>query len=93
MTLDEFSEITYRVIANDGFEEYLPTVCYPVRREIKVLTDLPLDAGQEKAILGWASESAGVNEEFLIAFKTDSNHFKVIRRIGPYSEEQVYAVS
>jgi len=93
MTLDDFAETTQHIISNEGFDEYLPTACYPVRREIKVLTGLPSDIDIELAVLEWASKSAAKEEEYLVAFKIDANHFKVIRRIGPYSEDEIFAVS
>jgi hypothetical protein len=92
MTLDEFAETTRRIIRDYGFEEYLPSACYPVRREIKVLTGLPPDVEVEQAVLGWASESIRENEEYLVGFKVDESHFKIIRRVGPFSEDEIYAV-
>jgi hypothetical protein len=92
MTLDDFAKITRRVISEDGFEGYLPTACYPIRREIKALEGLPSDLAPEEPVLEWAAESAGLNEEFLVAFKVDDSRFKVIRRIGPFAEEQIYSV-
>jgi hypothetical protein len=92
MTLDEFAIITKRVIANDGFEEYLPTVCYPVRRHVKTLVGLPSDVKPDEPVLEWASEGAEDGEEFLVSFKVDESHFKIIRRVGPYSEDETYSI-
>jgi len=90
VTLEEFAEITRHVIAADGFDEYLPTVCYPSSRNVKTLVGLPNDIEPEPEVLEWAEKSAKGNEEFLVAFKVDAEHFKVIRRVGPFSEEQVF---
>ncbi len=92
MTLDEFAQTTHYIISNERFERYLPTACYPARREIKVLTSLPPDVDTQTSVINWASQSTQNNEEFLVAFKIDNNHFKIIRSIGPYSEDQIYAV-
>ena len=93
VTLDEFAASTRRVIAADGFEGYAPTVCSPSRRVIKVLAGIPADVDQERAALKWATDGANTHEEFLVAFKLDPQHFKIIRKIGPYSEDEVYTVS
>ena len=92
MTLDEFATITRRVIADDGFDEYLPTVCYPVRRHVETLVGLPSDTKPDEPVLEWASEGAEGGEEFLVAFKVDDNHFKIIRHVGSYSEDETYSV-
>jgi hypothetical protein len=91
MTLNEFSEITKQVIARDGLENYHPTVCYPARREIKVLTGVPPAVDLETAVLNWAAKSIQPNEEFLVAFRLDGTRFKIIRRVGPYSEDDIYS--
>jgi hypothetical protein len=93
MTLDEFSETTKYIISREGFDRYLPTVCYPDRGEFRVLTGLLSHIEPEQPILDWASKSAGKNEEFLVAFKIDGNRFKVVRCVGPFSEDEIYTVS
>jgi len=93
MTLDEFSETTQRIIALEGLDHYLPTACYPVRKHVKVLTGLTPNIDPEKAVLEWAAKVAEKNEEFLVAFRIDATRFKVIRRIGPYSEDDIYTVA
>jgi hypothetical protein len=42
MTIDDFIAMTRRIIAKDGFEEYLPTLMLPQRRHVTVLEGLPL---------------------------------------------------
>ena len=93
MTLDEFAITTKRVIADNGFEEYLPTVIYPSRCHIKTLVGLPREVEPEKPVLKWAASEAGNGEEFLVAFKVDKSHFKVIRCIGAYSEDETYPIA
>jgi hypothetical protein len=92
MTLDDFAIMTREVIADDGFDEYLPTVCYPVRRLLKTLVGLPQNIEPDEPVLKWAAEGAQGGEEFLVAFKVDDNHFKIIRRVGSYSEDETYSV-
>jgi len=90
MTLDEFSETTQHIIAQEGFDHFLPMVCYSARQQIKVLTGMPPDFDVETWVLDWAEKLAEKNEEFLVAFRIDATRFKVIRRIGPYSEDEIY---
>jgi hypothetical protein len=92
MTLDDFCETVRLIISQEGYAAFLPTACYPTRREIKVLTGLPPSIDPEKPVLDWASKSAQKNEEFLVAFKVDAGHFKIIRRVGPFSEDEIYAL-
>jgi hypothetical protein len=82
MTPDEFAETTQRVIAADGFADYQPTAVFPARKDFRVLAGAPPDAKQ-----------AVGSEEFLVAFKVDSKHFKIIRSIaGQQTASKVYAV-
>jgi hypothetical protein len=79
MTLDQFAEMTRRVIADQGFDEFQPTACFPERRHVKSLAGLPDDIDPEQPVLEWAMNSADENEEFLVAFKIGDNHFRVVR--------------
>jgi hypothetical protein len=90
VTLDEFAETTRFIIANEGIRRFLPTACYPGRRHITVLPDLPPEANPDKAVVEWAAREATPNEEFLVAFAVDPHHFKVIRTVGPFSEDEIY---
>ena len=92
MTLDEFATMTRRVIANNGLDEFLPTAIYPARCHIKTLVGLPPEIEPDEPVLKWGAEDAHDGEEFLVAFKVDETHFRVIRRIGPYSEDDTYPV-
>jgi len=90
MTIDQFALITLRVIARDGFADFLPTACYPMRREISALAELPRELNQEVAVLEWAARSATSGEEFLVAFKISEDHFRIIRREGANEERKDY---
>jgi len=92
MTLEEFATTTRHVISENGFEDYAPTAIYPVRALIKILTGVPSEVDTEQVALKWAGQDVGNEEEFLVAFKVDDSHFKVIRKIGPYSEDEVFSI-
>jgi GGDEF domain-containing protein len=88
MDMDEFAELTRRVIARDGFEGYLPTACYAARAHFAVLTGVPPHDDVEPVSLEWALEGAESDEEVLVAFKIDPDHFKIIRRTEDARLEQ-----
>jgi hypothetical protein len=49
------------------------------------------DLGKAK-IVEWAAKQAEGNEEFLVAFKIDSKHFKIVRCVaGQQTDSKVYA--
>jgi hypothetical protein len=92
MTPDEFAETTQRVIAADGFADYQPTAVFPARKEFLVLAGAPPDLTEAK-IVEWAAKQAVGSEEFLVAFKVDSKHFKIVRSVGgQQTDSKVYAV-
>ena len=90
MTLNEFAEITRRVIARDGFDGYLPTAYFPARRHVAVLEGVPEGADTEKVALRWATDKADGSEEYLVAFRIDANRFKVVRRADDGLESAVF---
>lgn len=90
MTLDDFAEVTQRIIANQGFADFRPTACFPIRREIRVLSELPKGQDVEIASMDWARGLAGPDEDFLIAFKVSPVSFKVIRVAGAITESQLF---
>ena len=92
-TVDEFAKITKKVIARDGFGDYLPTAFYPRRKEVLVLEGAPKGAGLERIALSWAKKSAHGDEEFLVAFKVGPAKFKIIRRHAGRQEEKTFDVS
>ncbi len=94
MTIDDFASITRRIIERDGFDGYLPTLCLPSRRHIAVLEGVPDEQQKEirRIALAWAADKAKADEEFLLAFKEDADHFRVIRRFRGQDEEQVFRV-
>jgi len=92
MTPSDFAEITQRVIADQGFDEFQPTACFPTRRNIRALAGVPADKDIKTVVIEWAREIADPGEEFLVAFKTSHNTFKVIRLVGTLEEEEEFEV-
>jgi hypothetical protein len=92
ITVDEFAKITRRVIATDGFDDYLPTALYPSRNHVVVLEGVPEGSDLEPIAVAWAAKGAIGNEEFLVAFKVGSTKFKIIRCHSDGQEERVFDV-
>jgi len=93
VSVQQFAEITRRVIARDGFDDYLPTALYPARKHIVVLEGCPDDVELEPVAVSWATKNAVANEEFLVAFKVGNESFKVIRMSSGEREEAIFHVS
>jgi hypothetical protein len=93
MTTDAFISMTQRVIAKDGFEDYLPTLVLPARRHIMALEGVPAGVDIETASRKWADHAVRADEDYFLAFKVDADHFKVISRVGGKPEERHVAVS
>lgn len=90
MTLDDFSEVTQRIIATQGFADFRPTACFPGRRELRVLSELPPGQDAEVSAMDWARGLAKPDEEFLIAVKVSPVSFKVTRAVGAMTESRVF---
>jgi hypothetical protein len=91
-TVEEFARVTRNVIADEGFDDYLPTVLYPDRAHIAALEGVPAQEDLETIALEWAAHGAIGDEEFLVAFKIAPTKFKVIRRNGGSREEAVFDI-
>ena len=91
MKAAEFATITQSVIRKQGFSEFLPTVCFPERRDIRTLAGAPQSDPQESIATNWASKLAKPGEEYLVAFKHSAREFKIIRYVGTEQEHHVYA--
>jgi hypothetical protein len=92
MTTDEFADLTRRMIAKDGLEGFLPTTCWPGRREVATLQDVPNEVDLEHAALQWATGRSSAGEEFLLAFRYGAAGFKVIRRSATGVEAKTYTL-
>jgi len=94
MCLEDFAEITQRIIRKDGFDDFLPTLCLPERQHIAVLEGVPEEKQQEirSVSLAWARDKATGQEEFLIAFREDEESFRIIRSFRGEISERVFPV-
>ncbi len=88
MEIAAFAEITYRVLDKTPLSEFLPTLCLPARRQILSLTGVPNGEADLRAIvIDWAKSKTEVHDEFLVAFRDDEHHFRIVRHIdGKFSD-------
>ena len=84
--------MTQEVIAANGFDDFLPTACYPEQGEIAALQGLPADVEVEPAVLKWAAKKAKRGELHLVAFKSGPSEFTVVRVEGSHRESSVFEV-
>ena len=94
MTVEEFIAHTQQVIAEDGFDGFLPTLVLETRREVRiaVLEDVPSGVDAESFAKDWASQVVKRNQDYLLAFKADNEHFKVVSRRAGLTAERLVAV-
>ncbi len=91
MQLEQFATITRKVIQDQGFDGFQPTVCFPERKDIRALAGVPADEAHETIALDWAANLAEPGEEFLVAFKHSATEFKVVQSLNGARQHQVYA--
>ncbi len=90
--IDHFIEMTQSIIRKDGFSDYLPTLVLPQTRQIAVL-EVELDGdNHESAAFDWISGRITSEQDFLVAFKVDAEHFKVFGRIDGQQQERLCRV-
>jgi hypothetical protein len=88
-----FAEIIRRVIARDGLDDYLPTLCVPARKHISVLENIPpekLERVREIAMT-WAEKKAKPDQEYFLAYKEDADRFRVVHRFSDGTEERLFS--
>jgi hypothetical protein len=80
--IDQFIAMTRRIIAKDGFQDYLPTLLLPSSKDVRVLEGVPDNEDLEKVVESWAARIAGPKEDYLAAFRFGDAHFKVLARLN-----------
>ena len=84
MEIIDFAEVTYGVLKDTPFEEYIPTLCLPDGESMKIhaLEGIPEEEedNMRSIVLDWATETARADEEFLVAYRDGVDHFRIIRR-------------
>ena len=93
-SVDDFIRWTQKVIAEDGFGDYLPTLVVEKRKAIhvSVLGDAPDDGDVEPLAKEWALNVTKRKQDYLLAFKVDDGDFKVVARTGGSTTERTVAV-
>jgi hypothetical protein len=87
--LDAFIAMTQRIVAQDGSEDYLPTLVLPAAGQVIALEGVPDNIDTETASRKWASETAGELDDYFLAFQINPTSFKAVARIRGQVSEQV----
>jgi hypothetical protein len=87
--IEQFIAMTHRVIEEEGFGDYLPTLLLPQRQDVRVLDGIPEGNDIESQAKGWAERSVNEDQDFILAFKVDASHFKVVARIDGINSEKL----
>lgn len=70
MTLEEFSQITVKVLEADGVVEYLPTLAFPATCRLQVIEGIPEDVDHREALLNVVRRSGSEAREFYFGVRT-----------------------
>jgi hypothetical protein len=94
MTIDEFIATTKAIIAQDGLDGYLPSLRVEgfCAVRLHVLADVPPNVDVELFAKDWALQVAKRRKDYLLAFRLDDAHFKVVARHNGVMHEQTIAV-
>jgi hypothetical protein len=94
MEIIDFANMTYGVLADTPFEDYIPTLCLPDPESLKIhaLEGIPKEEEENMRtiVLDWAENTAKNGEEFLVAFRDGDAHFRVIRRFKGEIREALF---
>lgn len=89
MTTDDFIAMTQRIIARDGFDDYLPTLVLPDSAQVFVLEGIPPDVDHDFAARRWVNKNVGDGDNYFLAFKISDSQFRVVVRLAGKIEERV----
>ncbi len=93
MTLAHFIALTRDVIAEDGIDDYLPTLMFPKSRRICVIESVPESVDVEAFAKDWAANTlTAPSDDYYLAFKADHEHFKVITQKDGITTEELFSI-
>ncbi|MFT3870217.1 MAG: hypothetical protein QM715_17345 [Nibricoccus sp.] len=91
MEIADFARITYNVLDGTPFDDYIPTLCLPAQSKLLALEGIPKEeANVREIVFDWACRTAVNGEEFLVAFRDGTAHFRIIRRFEGEIREALY---
>ena len=71
--LEQFAQITIRVIQEDGLDGYLPTIMIPSTKEVQSIEGIPENVDHREAIQNVILRSKLEKTEFLFGVQTGSH--------------------
>jgi hypothetical protein len=87
--IESFIAITRDIIAEDGIGEFLPTLMLPAHGDVRLLENASGAASHESEALKWVQDAVSPDEDFLLAYRIDEKHFKVVSRSDGRQDEQI----
>jgi hypothetical protein len=90
--IESFIAITRDIIAEDGLEDFLPTLMFPDRGAVHVLEDASDAMDHEAEALAWVRQAVPPQENYFLAYRADEQHFKVVSRINGEQQERLCPV-
>jgi hypothetical protein len=88
--IDQFVQMTQRIIAGHGFEDYLPTLLLPDEGNVVVMESDFEMSDHEPQARAWLAERVAPGQNFLAAFKVSETQFKVVGVMAGTAIERVY---
>ena len=91
--IDQIVSLTRSAIADAGIMNYLPALFLLERREVVVLEEVPDDLDQGRAVGEWLKKRQVEGESYLVAFRHDENHFRLMGVLGSEPVDAICSVA
>ena len=93
MTLDDFANMTLKIVREQGLGDYLPTGCFLEQKKLLVLEAVPASMDTEAAARSWARSIAQPEECYFLAYRHSETSFKVVQIVGEQVTEKIMTLS
>ncbi len=79
----------------DGIGSFAPTLMIesPRLTEFAVLEEIPPNCDADLFVKGWAAKVVGREQNYVLAFRFDEAHFKIVFRSKGVTHERLVAVA
>jgi hypothetical protein len=79
--IEQFVAMTMKIVAEDGIDNYLPTLLLPTSRTVLVMEDIPDLDDHELMVREWLAERIEPDEPHLVAYRCGARIIKVVGMI------------
>ena len=70
MTLQDFTDVTLKVVREDGIPDYLPTFAFPDTKQIRTIQGIPAEVDHRDAIQNVVRRSGYEKKEFFFGVRS-----------------------